>query len=118
MNESFKMTDPNNNINLPQNQAPIPKTPFWPKFWDFLIGFLGFALIDILLIGAGNSWNFLGSYDVIFFILPLIVNFIGIFYFQNRRKYLMYGIVWIFASPIFLVLFAFGSCLVGPLFNR
>lgn len=118
MNESFKLTDPNNNIDPDQGKTQIPNTPFWPKFWDSIIGFLGFCLIDALLVWIGSSWELLGSFDIIFFfLLPLIVNLIGIFYFQKRRQYVANGIVWIFVTPVIAFLLLFGSCLIGPLFN-
>lgn len=117
MNEPNQM---NSSIPVSVNQVP-PITngqSGWSKFWDFIIGFFGFGFIDGAIIWGVINLSSNNPYAFYFVLLALAINFIGIFYFQKRRKYLMYGIIWIFASPILLFLFVFGSCFISPLFNR
>ena len=83
------------------------------KIGDFFLGVLIFGAIDGILFWIANSLLSSNSNSMYLWLVALFINLFAIFYFQKRKKYLMWGILALTLSPIILFFLAFGACLLS-----
>ena len=84
------------------------------KFWDFVLGFVVFGVIDIgityglrVLMGSDPYFGY-GISSLAASLFIIIINLFACLYFNGRYNYVMSGILTLMIYPLLL----FGSCFV------